>query len=152
VVGGDISPETVAYSQKYYRRDNLTFEVMDVRDIPYPDQSFDVVVSFETIEHIVEGEQFLREVVRLLDDDGVDGIFFIAFAAYGTEMMEPLVDLVGKRAGKPFFVSLLGGADDIARSRAYLMEREIPIFDFPETGLRVFSRMWQYARRLKSKA
>jgi acyl-CoA synthetase (NDP forming) len=98
-------------------------------------------------------EKTSTEVVSaLLDDDGVDGIFFIAFAAYGTEMMEPLVDLVGKRAGKPFFVSLLGGADDIARSRAYLMEREIPIFDFPETGLRVFSRMWQYARRLKSKA
>jgi len=95
-------------------------------------------------------EKTSTEVVRaLLDDDGVDGIFFISFAAYGTSMMEPLVDLVRRRSDKPFFVSLLGGADDIALSRAYLMEREIPIFDYPETGVRVFSRMWEYARRLR---
>jgi len=98
-------------------------------------------------------EKTSTEIVRaLLDDDGVDGIFFISFAAYGADMMEPVVDLVRERANKPFFVSLLGGADDIALSRAYLMEREIPIFDFPETGVRVFSRMWQYARKLRSPA
>jgi len=94
-------------------------------------------------------EKTSTEIVKaLLDDDGVDGIFFISFAGYGTDMMDPVVDLVRKRANKPFFVSLLGGADDITLSRAYLMEREIPIFDFPETGVRVFSRMWQYARRI----
>jgi len=93
-------------------------------------------------------EKMSTEVVEtLLDDDGVDGIFFISFAAYGTGMMDPLVDLVKRRGNKPFFVSLLGPADDIALSRSYLMERKIPIFDFPETGVRVFSRMWQYARR-----
>ena len=98
-------------------------------------------------------EKTSTEIVKaLLEDDGVDGIFFISFAAYGTEMMDPLVNLVRERADKPFFVSLLGSADDIALSRAYLMEHRIPIFDFPETGVRVFSRMWQYARRLRSPA
>ena len=87
-------------------------------------------------------------VAALLEDDAVDGIVFITFAAYGIGMMEPLVDLVGQKADKPFFVSLLGGADDITQSRAYLMERHIPVFDFPEKAVRVFSRMWRYARRL----
>ncbi len=89
-------------------------------------------------------------VAALLDDDTVDGIFFITFAAYGTEMMGPLVELVKEKGNKPFFVSLLGDADDIAESRAYLMERHIPVFDFPEKGVRVFSRMWRYARRVGS--
>lgn len=91
-------------------------------------------------------EKTSTEIVSaLLDDDGVDGIFFIFFAAPDTEMMEPLVELVREKADKPFFVSLLGGADDIILSRAYMMEHEVPIFDFPETGIRVFSRMWRYA-------
>lgn len=71
VAGGDISPEAVEYSQKHYQRDNLKYEIMDIRKIPSPDKSFDAVVSFETIEHIVEGEQFLSEIIRLLTDDGV---------------------------------------------------------------------------------
>ncbi len=85
----------------------------------------------------------------LFDDDGVDGILFITFAAGINEMLTPLVDLVRKKRNKPFFISLLGDADHMALSRAYLMESEIPIFDFPETAVRVFSRIWQYARRLR---
>ncbi|MBN2398548.1 MAG: CoA-binding protein [Deltaproteobacteria bacterium] len=102
----------------------------------YPDMN---VYGFEKMSTEVVG--------TLLDDDDVDGIFFISFAGYGTGMMDPLVDLVKRRGNKPFFVSLLGAADDIALSRSYLMERKIPVFDFPETGVRVFSRMWQYSRR-----
>jgi GT2 family glycosyltransferase/acetyltransferase-like isoleucine patch superfamily enzyme/2-polyprenyl-3-methyl-5-hydroxy-6-metoxy-1,4-benzoquinol methylase/Flp pilus assembly protein TadD/glycosyltransferase involved in cell wall biosynthesis len=71
VTGGDISSQAVEYSQKHYRRDNLKYETMDIRKIPYPENYFDVVVSFETLEHIVEGEQFLSEIIRLLNDEGV---------------------------------------------------------------------------------
>lgn len=96
-------------------------------------------------------EKTSTEIVSaLLDDDGVDGIFFITFAGWGADMMDPLVDLVTEKADKPFFVSLLGDAESIVRSRGYLMERQIPIFDFPETGVRVFSRMWRYARGLRA--
>jgi GT2 family glycosyltransferase/acetyltransferase-like isoleucine patch superfamily enzyme/2-polyprenyl-3-methyl-5-hydroxy-6-metoxy-1,4-benzoquinol methylase/predicted Zn-dependent protease len=71
VVGGDVSPETVKYCQNYYSFDNLKFEVMDIRNINYPDKSFDIINSFETLEHVVEGEVFLKEVTRLLADDGM---------------------------------------------------------------------------------
>ncbi len=71
VVGGDISPETVKYCQDYYQFDNLRFEVMDIRKINYSDKSFDIINSFETLEHVVEGEIFLKEVTRLLTDDGI---------------------------------------------------------------------------------
>jgi len=96
-------------------------------------------------------EKISTEITQaLFDDDGVDGIIFIASAAGTIEMLEPLADLVRKKRNKPFFMTLLGDAEHVALSRAYLMEREIPIFGFPETGVRVFSRMWRYARRLRS--
>jgi acetate---CoA ligase (ADP-forming) len=78
--------------------------------------------------------------------DGVDGIFFISFAAYGAEMLQPLAQVIRDKANKPVFVSLLGDPGQERLCRAYLMEQQVPIFDYPETGIEVFARMWQYAR------
>jgi acyl-CoA synthetase (NDP forming) len=128
------SPETVDRLSGVISTDPKRKNPIDI----YPDMNLH---GFEKISTEITG--------ALLDDDGVDGIFFISFANRGTDMMAPLVDLVRERGNKPFFVSLLGDAGDIAVSRAYLTEREIPVFDFPETGVRVFSRMWQYARGLR---
>ncbi|MBS3808943.1 MAG: CoA-binding protein [Desulfobacterales bacterium] len=82
----------------------------------------------------------------LFDDDGVDGIFFISFAAYGTEALQPLAEMIREKANKPVFISLLGDPGQEALSRTFLMEQEIPFFDYPETGIEVFARMWQYAK------
>jgi SAM-dependent methyltransferase len=43
----------------------------DVRQLPFGDGEFDVVVCFETIEHIEEGEVALREFRRVLDPAGL---------------------------------------------------------------------------------
>ncbi len=71
VTGGDISPETITYCQTHYQRENLKFEITDIRNINYPDRSFEMICSFETLEHVVEGELFLKETARLLTDDGI---------------------------------------------------------------------------------
>lgn len=88
----------------------------------------------------------------LFDDNGVDGIFFISFAAYGTEALRPLAEMIRQRANKPVFVSLLGDPGQEAQCRSFLMEQEIPVFDYPETGIEVFARMWHYARHLKERS
>ncbi|RJP80556.1 MAG: hypothetical protein C4524_03280 [Candidatus Zixiibacteriota bacterium] len=93
----------------------------------------------------------LTSLEALFDDDGVDGIFFISFAAYGPEPLRQLAQLIKEKANKPVFVSLLGDPGQEAACRSYLMEQQIPIFDYPETGIEVFARMWQYARNLKRK-
>jgi acyl-CoA synthetase (NDP forming) len=85
----------------------------------------------------------------LFDDNGVDGIFFISFAAYGTDMLRPMAKIIRKKANKPVFVSLLGDPGQEALCRAFLMEQQIPFFDYPETGIEVFARMWQYANMLR---
>ena len=70
VMGGDISLETITYCKKYYQKPNLKFGVMDIRNLPFADHCFDLVVSFETLEHIVEGDLFLKEICRILSNDG----------------------------------------------------------------------------------
>ena len=71
VVGVDASAEAVAYAQKVYGTDNDEFRVGDATAIPMPDDSIDVVVSFETIEHVGDYEAFVAEVDRVLVDDGL---------------------------------------------------------------------------------
>lgn len=73
VVGVDIAPEAVAHAHERYqgRFANLTFRTGSATNIPYPDDCFDLVVSFETIEHLAEQEKMLSEIRRVLRPDGV---------------------------------------------------------------------------------
>jgi 2-polyprenyl-3-methyl-5-hydroxy-6-metoxy-1,4-benzoquinol methylase len=43
----------------------------DVAELPFQDDEFDVVVSFETIEHVEDGDATLREFRRVLRPDGL---------------------------------------------------------------------------------
>ena len=70
VVGVDISSEAVSHARVKYSRPNLSFHEGSCMAIPLPDASVDVVVSFETIEHIQEHEQFLAEILRVLRKGG----------------------------------------------------------------------------------
>ena len=75
VTGVDIDRETVEACQANYcpQCGNLTFLQGDVAKIPLPDASVDVLVSFETIEHVDASTQgkFMREIRRVLRPGGV---------------------------------------------------------------------------------
>ena len=71
VVGADISANAVAHANSRYANKNLRYVAADCTQIPEPDASFDVIVSFETIEHMTEHEAFMREVDRLLAPSGM---------------------------------------------------------------------------------
>ncbi len=71
VVGVDVSADAVVHAASRYPAGNLTYVAASCVQIPEPDASFDVIVSFETIEHITEHEAFLREVDRLLAPGGL---------------------------------------------------------------------------------
>jgi O-antigen biosynthesis protein len=71
VVGVDICEEAIAHASKSYRADNLRFAAGDATRLTCPDASFDVVVSFETIEHFDDQRSFLKEIRRVLRPQGV---------------------------------------------------------------------------------
>ena len=54
VVGVDIDPATVAHAMTKYRSPKMKFIEGACEKIPLPDKSVDLVVSFETLEHIDE--------------------------------------------------------------------------------------------------
>ena len=70
-VGADISADAVAHANSRYANKNLRYVTADCTQIPESDASFDVIVSFETIEHMTEHEAFMREVDRLLAPGGM---------------------------------------------------------------------------------
>lgn len=67
VVGVDICPEICLHARRKY---GVDIRLGDAERIPLPDQSVDVVVSFETIEHVQNPERFLEECVRVLTPHG----------------------------------------------------------------------------------
>lgn len=71
VVGVDISSEAIGYVKSKWVRKNLTYEVMDGTELTFPDNSFDLVVSFEVIEHIQDYKKYLAEIQRVLRPEGV---------------------------------------------------------------------------------
>ena len=68
-VGVDIDAPTVAHAAERYPGGN--FSVADVTSLPFEDRRFDLVVSFETIEHVSKPERALDELRRVLADDGL---------------------------------------------------------------------------------
>ena len=72
VSGVDISRDAITHGRATYAdRANLQFFEASCTTLPFEAASFEVAVSFETIEHIKEQAQFLDEIKRVLRFDGV---------------------------------------------------------------------------------
>jgi ubiquinone/menaquinone biosynthesis C-methylase UbiE len=73
VLGLDIGSEAVAHArQRYGARPNLVFDAADCTRLDHlADASFDLIVSFETLEHVEAQERMLDGFARMLAPDGV---------------------------------------------------------------------------------
>jgi SAM-dependent methyltransferase len=71
VHGMDLSEEAVAFCQEHYSVPNATYSVANAQMLTaISDNSFDIVVSFETIEHLPNAEAYLNEMARILRPGG----------------------------------------------------------------------------------
>jgi GT2 family glycosyltransferase/2-polyprenyl-3-methyl-5-hydroxy-6-metoxy-1,4-benzoquinol methylase/glycosyltransferase involved in cell wall biosynthesis len=70
-VGVDIDESIIEFARRNHGAARLHFLCAPARNIPINNKNFDVIVSFETIEHFSEHDEFLQEINRLLKDDGL---------------------------------------------------------------------------------
>jgi glycosyltransferase involved in cell wall biosynthesis len=71
VVGGDVDRDNVDIAAGYYAdRDNIAVLKLDAHDLPFADESFDLVLLFEAIYYLEQPDRFVSETFRLLREDG----------------------------------------------------------------------------------
>jgi len=72
VLGVDIAPDIIEHAKKKYNHQRLDFMVSNAVSVPLESENFDVIVSFETLEHLSKDDQhlFIKEMVRLMKEDG----------------------------------------------------------------------------------
>jgi SAM-dependent methyltransferase len=70
VVGVDVSDDAVSYARAHYAGPNVEFLAADVLELPFADDSFGVVCSFEIVEHVSDAERFVAELARVLKPGG----------------------------------------------------------------------------------
>lgn len=70
--GVDVSAPAIAYANECYRAGNLRFQTIEAnRPTPFSAESFDVVLSFQVIEHVPDDRAYVAEIRRLLRPGGL---------------------------------------------------------------------------------
>jgi len=70
MVGADLSLDAIKHAKEDYSLKNLAFVCCDAQNLPFKNNSFDVIVSMETIEHLTRPAAFLSNVRHVLKNDG----------------------------------------------------------------------------------
>ena len=71
VTGVDIDDDSITHARKTYVGADLNFLRGDATAIPLADASVDIVVSFETLEHISDQQRMMTEIKRVLIPGGL---------------------------------------------------------------------------------
>jgi SAM-dependent methyltransferase len=71
VTGVDIAPEAIEYARANYPLPGLRFIESSCAAVPFPADSFDLVIAFEVIEHLPDFRAFLDDSARVLTREGL---------------------------------------------------------------------------------
>ena len=143
VTGVDVAIEVIHYARKTYNtNERLSFLVGEATHIPLPDASVDVVVSFETIEHIVEHAEMMREIKRVLRPDGMlimsspDKYRYSVLTGYTNPFhtKELFADEFAAMIGTYFTYVALGGQRSMFGSGLFFSEGNTAALSFERNG------------------
>jgi ubiquinone/menaquinone biosynthesis C-methylase UbiE len=70
VIGGDIAADAIDECKTHWKKNNLEFRVLDGTKLDFPDQYFNKIVSFETLEHTGQYREMVAEFARVLKPGG----------------------------------------------------------------------------------
>lgn len=116
VIGGDISREAIDFAKENHQEDNIEFKILDANNTKLPSDSFDVIISFETIEHVEDYKEYIKECKRVLKEDGI----FICSTPNKT-----ISSPVTRKPLNPFHVFELKQKDFIEMMDTYFSQEDI---------------------------
>ncbi|MBC8179574.1 methyltransferase domain-containing protein, partial [candidate division KSB1 bacterium] len=70
--GVDISEDVIRHAKNKYSSFGLEYLASSVNNLPFKDGAFDIIISFETIEHLddISQKSFMGEIKRTLKNEG----------------------------------------------------------------------------------
>lgn len=71
VIGIDVDKNIIEKNKKKYHYSNLEFYELACENIRDLKVSFDLIVSFETIEHLKSPDEFIKQTYQVLNKDGL---------------------------------------------------------------------------------
>jgi SAM-dependent methyltransferase len=69
VRGIDYDNAIIDYARNKYRRDNLAFQTVNIKDLGSMERKFDAICSFQVIEHINDAKMYLKDIAGLLSQN-----------------------------------------------------------------------------------
>lgn len=70
VYGADYFFDALAYAKAHFPHQNLNLVVMNLGSLGFKEHTFDLIVSFQVIEHMPDLKRFLSELIRVLKSSG----------------------------------------------------------------------------------
>ena len=67
----DISSDMIKVARSKLRSDNIEFKVGDVEELPYENETFDIITCAHSFHHYPDQRKAVSEMHRILKDDGM---------------------------------------------------------------------------------
>lgn len=71
VSGIDLSQESLNVAHKHDTTKKVRYKLANAYELPYPDQSFDIITSLDFLEHVDSPQSVIKEVSRVLKPNGL---------------------------------------------------------------------------------
>lgn len=71
VLGIDYDKAVIDYAKSKYHKPELRFSILDIKNLSSLNRKFDIICSFQNIEHIQDTGKLLKDISGLLNDDGM---------------------------------------------------------------------------------
>jgi SAM-dependent methyltransferase len=130
--GIDIEPGMIEQAKAFASErgvENIEFQVADIRELPFPDNSFDVVLTSAVLEHLGDPERALQELHRVVKQGGLVGVV-------NTDWGDPLISPVNESVSRFFEIfergfNLYGGSLNRGRHiRGMMREVGLDVLEF----------------------
>lgn len=127
IIGLDNDLNNKKYAQDY------EFFLGDAKNIPFPDESFETVVSFDVIEHIDDDQLFLKESYRVLKRGGI----FCIGTPNKNRLSHKLRSLIGRKVSYPYKID-----EDTIHLREYTMKELTDLVE--KSGFRIQKQKYMW--------